>query len=190
MSNVAPAEEPIGTSSDASLLARAAQGSSAAFAVIFDRHVDAVFWQAYHVVRNASDAQDVTQDVFVTTWRRRAEIRVDDSLVPWLLVTAKNIALNAHRKRVRLRSVPLETDPGDEHVEPELDAAAVRAAIDAAVAKLSPVDRELFDRCIDGDQTYAEAAAAVGLTHAAVRNRISRVRTRLRRDLHDLEEDA
>ena len=88
--------------SDRELLDDAISGHPYAFAALFDRHHRAVYWQAYGVVRHANDAQDITQDVFVTAWRRRTEIRVEDSLLPWLLVTARNTALNASRKRARL----------------------------------------------------------------------------------------
>jgi RNA polymerase sigma-70 factor (ECF subfamily) len=46
---------------------------------------------------------------------------------------------------------------------------------DAAVARL----------CLVEDVTYAEAAARLGMTEGAVRNRLSRARARLRRDLED-----
>ena len=172
---------------DQTLLARAATGDADAFAALFDRHVRAVYWQAYHVVGDADLAQDVAQESFITAWRRRGEIRIEDSLLPWLLVTARHIALNHGRKRARLRAVPLEATP-EPRTPDHVDDAVVRDAIDAAVARLSPVDRELFALCVEGDHTYESAAAELGLTHAAVRNRVSRLRGRLRRDL--MEEDA
>jgi len=148
--------------------------------------VSAVYWQAHQVVRDPDEAQDVAQDTFVTAWRRLDEIRiVDRSMLPWLLVTARYTALNAGRKRARLRSVPLEHEPLDPGAEPPdaVDAAAVAAAIEQAVSRLSPVDRRLFELCVDGDLTYDQAAAELGVTHGAVRNRVSRLRARLRRDL-------
>jgi len=181
-----PVESVTQGAHDASLLARARRGDTAAFGALFDRHVDAVYWQAHQVVRDAAEAEDVTQDTFVTAWRRIGDIRiVDESVLPWLLVTARYTALNAGRKRARLRSVPLEHEPSDPTGGPAeaADAAAVAAAIEAALARLSPVDRRLFELCVDGDLTYEQAATELGVTHGAVRNRVSRLRSRLRRDL-------
>lgn len=180
---VVPEVDPV---SDAALLARARHGDTAAFGVLFDRHVTAVYWQAHQVVGDATEAEDVTQDTFVTAWRRRDDITiVDRSMLPWLMVTARYTALNAGRKRARLRSVTLEQEPSDPSPEPAevVDAAHVAAAIEAAVARLSPVDRRLFELCVDGDLSYDQAAAELGVTHGAVRNRVSRLRARLRRDL-------
>ena len=176
--------------SDRELLDDAISGHPYAFAALFDRHHRAVYWQAYGVVRHANDAQDITQDVFVTAWRRRTEIRVEDSLLPGLLVTARNTALNASRKRARLHAVPLVDEADSLGVEDQVEAKAVRDAVERAVAVLSPIERELFTRCIDGDETYEDAATALGLTHGGVRNRVSRLRGRLRADLRDLKEDA
>lgn len=175
---------------DRELLDRAVEGDHAAFGMLFDRHVQGVYWQAYAVVRQAQDAQDVAQDVFITAWRRRAEIVMAESLAPWLIVTARNTALNLYRKRTRLHSVPLEAEPGGATVEAEVAAAEVRRQIDESVASLSTVDRALFDRCIDGDDTYEEAATALGISHGAVRNRLSRLRSRMRQDLASLKEES
>ncbi|GAA3534041.1 DNA-directed RNA polymerase sigma-70 factor [Aeromicrobium flavum] len=181
----APTDDPV---DDAGLLARARRGDTVAFAALFDRHVSAVYWRAHQVVGDPDEAEDVTQDTFVTAWRRLDDITiVDRSVLPWLMVTARFTALNAGRRRARRRAVSLEHEPVDTGPSPtdRADAAAVAAAIEAAVARLSPVDRRLFDLCVDGDRTYEQAAAELGVTHGAVRNRVSRLRTRLRGDLRE-----
>ncbi|WP_313409873.1 sigma-70 family RNA polymerase sigma factor [Aeromicrobium sp.] len=178
-----PAADP---ASDTALLSRARRGDTTAFGALFDRHINAVYWQAHQVVGDAAEAEDVAQDTFVTAWRRLDDITiVDRSMLPWLMVTARYTALNAGRKRARLRAVPLEHEPVDPSASPaeEVDAAAVSAAIDSAVSRLSAVDRRLFELCVDGDLTYEQAAAELGMTHGSVRNRVSRLRSRLRRDL-------
>ncbi|WP_286929280.1 MULTISPECIES: RNA polymerase sigma factor [Aeromicrobium] len=174
--------------SDAALLARAQRGDTWAFGALFDRHVGAVYWQAHRVVGDADEAEDVCQDTFVTAWRRVDDITiVDRSILPWLMVTARYTALNAGRKRARLRAVTLEHEPADAAADPagRVEEAAVAAAIEAAVSRLSAVDRRLFELCVDGDLTYEQAAAELGVTHGAVRNRVSRLRTRLRGDLRE-----
>jgi RNA polymerase sigma factor (sigma-70 family) len=162
-----------------------------AFAALFDRHVRAVYWRAHQVVGDPDEAEDVTQDTFVTAWRRLDEITiVDRSVLPWLVVTARYTALNAGRKRARLRAVALDHEPADPSGGPaeQVDEAAVAAAIDVAVSRLSPVDQRLFALCVDGDLTYEQAAAELGVSHGAVRNRVSRLRARLRGDLHEERE--
>ncbi|MEJ7633782.1 RNA polymerase sigma factor [Aeromicrobium sp.] len=179
---------------DRALLERAANGDRAAFGQLYDRHVRPVYWQAYSVVQDADEAQDITQDVFITTWDKIRRISVvDESVLPWLLVTARFTALNARRRtqKARAHSWPLDPDlPDSASVEDEVAAGQVRNEIDKAVAALSPTDRQLYDLCVVGDHTYELAARELGVSHAVVRNRLSRLRTRLRADLRSMRETS
>jgi len=114
-------------------------------------------------------------------------------VLPWLLVTARYTALNARRRsqKVSARSIQLDADlPDDASVEDEVVAAQVRGEIDKAVAALSPTDQRLYEMCVAGDHTYELAARELGVSHAAVRNRVSRLRTRLRADLRSMRETS
>ena len=186
---------------DVELLTRAQEGDRSAFANLYDRHVRPVYWQAYSVVHDAGEAEEVTQDVFVTAWRRiRAITPVDGSLLPWLLVTARYTALNAYRRASRRqgdqRGDALDDDvlegttAADSPVEREIEAAQVRAEIDKAVAALAENDRRLYELCVEGDRTYEQAARELGVSHAVVRNRLHRLRTRLRADLRSMRETS
>jgi RNA polymerase sigma factor (sigma-70 family) len=179
---------------DRVLLERAAAGDRMAFGQLYDRHVRPVYWQAYAVLRDADEAEDVTQDVFITTWGKIRQITiVDDSVLPWLLATARYTALNARRRtqRTRARTGRLDDDlPDDATVEGEVEAAQVRVEIEKAVAALSPTDRRLYELCVVGDHTYDLAARELGVSHAVVRNRLSRLRTRLRADLRSMRETS
>lgn len=180
---------------DRELVARAASGDRAAFGQLYDRHVRPVYWQAYAVVRDGDEAEDITQDVFITTWDKLRTINlVDESVLPWLLVTARFTALNSRRRTLKnnLRSSPLDADLVDERVsvEDEVAAGQIRAEIEKAAAALSPTDRRLYDLCVVGDHTYELAARELGVSHAVVRNRLSRLRTRLRADLRSMRETS
>ena len=179
---------------DVELLTRAQEGDRLAFADLYDRHVRPVYWQAYSVVRDAGEAEEVTQDVFVTAWRKiRAITPVDGSLLPWLLVTARYTALNAHRRASRRRNDALDDDvlkEADSPVEREIEATQVRAEIDKAVAALAENDRRLYELCVEGNRTYEQAARELGVSHAVVRNRLHRLRTRLRADLRSMRETS
>jgi len=128
---------------DRELVERAARGDRAAFGQLYDRHVRPVYWQAYAVVRDGNEAEDITQDVFITTWDKLRSINlVDESVLPWLLVTARFTALNSRRRTLKsnLRSSPLDADLVDERasVEDEVAAGQIRAEIEKAAAALSP----------------------------------------------------
>ena len=184
----APAEQ---REDDRELLDRAAGGSRHAFDQLYLRHVRPVYWQAYSVVRSPLDAEDVTQDVFITAWKKIRSITIaDDSLLPWLLVTARYTALNKWRQSQRdtKRRASLGEQLADDavSVEDTVEHQELLARVEKSVAELSTVDQQLYEKCINGDRTYAEAAAELGVSHGAVRNRVSRIRQRLRADVHVL----
>jgi RNA polymerase sigma factor (sigma-70 family) len=183
-------DRPDDASGDRLLLERAARGDRVAFGRLYDHHVRPVYWQAYGVLHDAREAEDATQDVFVTAWNKiRTITLVDESMLPWLLVTARYTALNARRSRRRRRSDELdELLVDDRTVEDEVEAGLVRAEIDKAVAALSTLDRRLYQLCLAGDHTYEAAARELGVSHSVVRNRLSRLRTRLRADLRSIRE--
>lgn len=178
--------------SDIGLLQRVASRDTDAFDLLYDRHVRTVYRAALGRVRSVPDAEEITQEVFVTLWRRAASVRLVDSLLPWLLATARYVALNRMRsdaaRAAHLADVDLETRP-DAGAGPEdsYEHTRLAAAITTAVAALSESDQAIYRLCIEDGLGYADAATRLGLTHGAVRNRLSRVRKTLRDDLSDYQ---
>ena len=180
---------------DRELLGRAAHGDRHAFDQLYVRHVRPVYWQAYSVLRNPLDAEDTTQEVFITAWKKIRSITLaDESLLPWLLVTSRYTALNKRRQSLRdasrRQAISDEIPDQASSVEDTVEHDALLARVEKSVAQLSGIDRELYEKCISGDRTYAEAADELGVSHGAVRNRVSRIRQRLRADIHVLRGSA
>lgn len=175
-------------SSDVDLLGRAQRGDRDAFATLYDRHVRPVYWQAYSVVHGHEVAEDVTQEAFVTMWRRIRDIEcVDDSVLPWLLVTAKFVGYNTVRREQRRAHDDIGDDlAGSGTTELEAEARMVQAEIAKAVRNLSPIDQQLYALCVEGGASYEQAARELGVSHGAVRNRLHRVRAALRADLRSI----
>lgn len=194
--SVAPAtREPSLT--DGALLDELARGSAAAFAEIYDRHGRVVFAYAASNLDQREDAEEVSQDVFVVLWRRRKSLVIEgDSMLPWLLVTCKftirnrKRALDRHDRR-RSFSPTHELVPST-HTSPEQSAeqAELRHYVDTAVSALAPADRVVFELCVRDGRSYEEAAAAAGISSAALRNRLSRLRARLRSELGTLRSES
>jgi RNA polymerase sigma factor (sigma-70 family) len=169
-------------SRDKRMLAAASHGDRVAFGELYEEHVRDVYRYALRMLQSTGDAEDITQDVFTIAWTDRARIRiVDRSMLPWLLVTARNLSLN-RLKRTARQSDSLEST---EHVDPRPGPEAalldsqLSHAIDAAVSRLSAIDQRLYRLCLVDDLSYGDAAAALGITTGAVRNRLSRLRRAL-----------
>jgi RNA polymerase sigma factor (sigma-70 family) len=181
-----PAATPVAERTDTELL-EARAGDEAAFRELFRRHAPAVYRKARLVLGDASEAEDITQEVFVTAWQRADRIRlVGESALPWLLVTCRNAAIDRLRSADhRRRADAPDLDPASTG-EPLEDTVLFRellARLDAAIAELSDIDRAVYKLCIDEGRSYESAAEALGLSHGTVRNRLSRLRRRLRTEL-------
>ena len=173
-------------STDPQLWERVLDGDGRAFGELFDRHRDRVHAHIRRVVDDAAEAEDLTAAAFLELWRRRDSARiVDDSLIPWLLVTAGNVTSNANRARRRYRrflsalpSPAVEPDHAD-HVAARLDLEPRVRQLLAAIADLPLADQRLIVLTALEGLTLLQASQATGLSYGAAKTRLSRARTRL-----------
>ncbi|PWK83023.1 RNA polymerase sigma-70 factor (ECF subfamily) [Lentzea atacamensis] len=174
---------------DAELWAR---GDEQAFGLLYDRYAEAVWNHAYRLTASWSTAEDLTSATFLTAWRRRAEMTlVRDSALPWLFTVAGNLARSEFRRKARftrlLLRVPrndVQRDHADE-VASALDHEARLSRVLRAVERLPRAEREAVQLVLLGELSAAEAAEALGVAEVSVRSRISRARSRLRKELLD-----
>ncbi len=170
--------------SDLEPLARVRRGDREGLRVLFRRHLPIVYGAAFVVTRSEPDAEEAAQDAFFLLWQKRNEVNIaGDSVLPWLIVTARFEASNRRRAANRRRTVPLieELDTGvSESPETIVLAAELQRRLTAAIEDLPSLDRDLITSCLINGNSYEEAAASAGVTHGAVRNRLSRARRQLR----------
>ena len=126
-----------------------------------------------------ADADDAVAETYLTAFRRQADIPRDAEL-GWLIGVTRRVLANARRSERRVGA--LRTLLG---VQPRVDAPdpvdlIADAALRAALLELSPLDREAFALTAWFDLSGADAARALGITHAAYRMRMTRARRRLR----------
>jgi RNA polymerase sigma-70 factor (ECF subfamily) len=170
---------------DAELVALAASGSEHAFRTLYRAYVRPVYWLAHGLVGNAADAEDVTQETFLVAWRKLPGLQLaGDSLLPWLATVCRFQAANRIRRQKRERentgAVADETLPSTVDVEQQVVDGALAEAILRAVQGLGALDRDIFRLCAAEGYAYQAAADELGVPHGVVRNRLSRIRTRLR----------
>jgi RNA polymerase sigma factor (sigma-70 family) len=170
--------------SDMDSLARIQRGDREGLRVLFRRHLPIVYGAAFVVTRSAPDAEEAAQDAFFLLWQKRSELKiVGDSMLPWLIVTARFEASNRRRAANRRETVPLIEDHDirvSDSPETIVLAAELQRRLTVAIEDLPPLDRDLIISCLVEGKSYADAAESAGVTHGAVRNRLSRARQQLR----------
>ncbi|WP_314501874.1 sigma-70 family RNA polymerase sigma factor [uncultured Microbacterium sp.] len=170
---------------DASLVAQAAGGSEHAFRTLYRAYVRPVYWLAHGLLGNAPDAEDVTQETFLVAWRKLRGLElVGDSLLPWLVTVCRFQAANRIRAQRREREHTAEAAddsiPSTVNVEQQVIDTEFAERILREVEGLSPLDQDIFRLCASEGYAYQAAAEQLGVAHGVVRNRLSRIRTRLR----------
>jgi len=184
-------------SSDAALVARAKAGELDAFEALTNRYEQRVYSLALRMLRQEQDAEDVTQQSFLSALQHLDGFRADASFATWLLRIATHAALKVIRKRKGLPTVSLEeaTEPSDEYdtiPHPEYIADwrqspeelvrknETQRLLEEALAKLDERHRLVFLlRDVEG-LSVKETAAALGLSEANTKVRLLRARLQLR----------
>ena len=83
------------------LLLRVADGERDALAELYQRTRAAVYGLALSYLKNAHDAQDLTQDVYVQVWDCAEQYRPTGSPMGWLLTVCRNLCLMRLRREER-----------------------------------------------------------------------------------------
>lgn len=165
--------------------ARARAGDGRSFAALFDRHVDRVFRHVVALVPSSADADEVASAAFFELWRRRDQVRlVQGSVLPWLLVTAGNLARNATRGSRRyaamIQRLPRSPDLLVGADEQNAEEAERRRALLAGLRRLSPRDAALLTLTALEGFSLSDSADLLDLSVAAARARLLRCRRKLR----------
>ena len=186
--------------SDRELVPRAQAGEMDAFEALTSRYEQRVYSLALRILRHKQDAEDVTQQTFLSALEGLSSFRGEASFATWLLRIATYAALKIIRKRKGLDTVSLEaateeTDRYDTIPRPEYIADwrqspaelvhknEVQRLLDAVLAGLDEKHRLVFLlRDVEG-LSVKETAEALGISEANTKVRLLRARLQLREEL-------
>jgi RNA polymerase sigma-70 factor, ECF subfamily len=182
---------------DAELVVQAKAGDMAAFEALTTRYEERVYSLAMRILRHEQDAEDVTQQTFLSALENLSGFRGEASFSTWLLRIATHAALKVIRKRKGLDTVSLEeaTEPASEseaiphpeyiadwRLSPEelVQQNETRRLLDESLNQLDPKMRMVFLlRDVEG-LSIKETAQALGLSEANTKVRLLRARLQLR----------
>jgi RNA polymerase sigma factor (sigma-70 family) len=168
--------------SDRRLLDRfVADGDEAAFAALVERHAAMVLGVCRRVLRDAHDAEDASQAVFLVLTRKATSIRTRESLGSWLHGVAYHVATNLRRDMAR-RSArkPRTSDVTETDTPDEVSWREVQGLLDEELARLPEQLRSPLVLCYLEGKTRDEAAQHLGWRLPTLRGRLERGRERLR----------
>ena len=158
---------------DAALAVRASKGESAAFGLLYDKHVDAIYRYVYYRVRDDAEAEDLTSDVFMRALRAMPRYEPRQAFLAWLYRIARNAVIDRARRGNRQVSFEdaLEHPMADKVLDPDeqILATSDNATLRGALAQLTPLQQEVIVlRFLEGYSTH-EIARIVGKREGTIR---------------------
>ncbi|HNY42630.1 MAG TPA: sigma-70 family RNA polymerase sigma factor [Bryobacteraceae bacterium] len=188
---------------EAQLVERLRAGEESAYELLLAHFQQPVYSLVQRLIDDASEASDVTQDVFLKVFRNIGSFRGQSSLKTWVYRISVNEAHNRRRwfGRHRRAEIELESDDtGKSWLEHLSDQSRTpyelvlnqerRAAIERALAGLSPAFRDAVVLRDLEDLSYEEIADVLDVSIGTVKSRILRGRDALRKALLDELEPA
>lgn len=180
---------------DDELLASARRGDADALERLLIRYHPRLFRFGLRMCRNPDDAGEVAQESLMAMARALPGFRGDASVSTWLYTIARRLCVRRRRRSAAGRAESIDAPehqaahamadpgPGPEHVAAGRE---IEAGLVAAIDALEPGQREvLVLRDVEG-LPAAEVAAVLGLSVEAVKSRLHRARTAVRRQMAPL----
>jgi RNA polymerase sigma-70 factor (ECF subfamily) len=165
----------------AALAASFAGGSERALAEVYRRWSSLVYTLALRSLGDVTEAEDVTQRVFVSAWQGRARFDETRSLPGWLVGITRHKIADALASRSRDRTIEatlreaVEVDAAEHG--PDL---ADRLLVAEELARLEPVPQQVMRLAFFEDLTHAQIAERLALPLGTVKSHIRRSLDRLR----------
>ena len=177
---------------DGQLVELVAANDADALEALYDRYGKVAYSLARRILADATLAQDVVQEVFLSLWRNAGRFDAGRGTVAtYLLSMTHHRAVDAVRREENLRRwrttdevLEFAPDPGS-GVEDEVEASERRAQVRAALAELPPAQREALALAYFGGYTQREVASLVGVPLGTVKTRMAAGMRKLKDSLSD-----
>jgi len=177
------------TLSTEDLLQRVATGDREAFAQLYDRTAPRVFGLVKRLLRDHSQSEEVTQEVFLEIWQTAT--RYDTSkggAIAWMLTMTHRRAVDRVRAsqasrnrdtRIGIRDFPTDFDSVAESVEVRIESERVKEAM----MRLTELQRQAVQLAYFGGYSHSEVAAMLSVPIGTVKTRLRDGMIRLRDEL-------
>jgi RNA polymerase sigma-70 factor (ECF subfamily) len=182
---------------DAALMLRVKQGDTEAFAQLVDKYKQPVMNVVYRMLRDATEAEDVAQNVFVQVYKSADRYRIAAKFSTWLFTITRNLCLNEIRRRSRHPADSMDA-PHPEHQDQPLNQfedkkgssppdtllhGELEEKIEAALDALPENQRAAILLCRQNELSYEEIAKVLGCSLSATKSLIHRGRETLKEKL-------
>jgi RNA polymerase sigma-70 factor (ECF subfamily) len=178
---------------DAELVGKSLQGDPAAYGELIERYQNAGKARAFSIVGNYQAAEDITQEAFLKAFSALAELEEPQKFGGWLLTIIQHTALDHRRAQHENMSLETMREQGFEAPRPTrgrlLEKMLTREEelrVLEALGKLREDYREIIVLKHVEELSYKDIADRLGMSVSAVGEKLSRVRSLLKRRLNKM----
>ena len=163
-------------SDDAVLLEQIAQGSEAAFNLLFEKYWDRSYVEAYKRLKNSDDAKDIVQEIFAHIWTNRQLLNIKN-LPAYLHIAVRNrvIKLMTRQKPVHpffsvLDNIPEKYSLADSNLLWK----EFFSAYEALLQSLPPKRRVIFRMRYQDGLSTKDIAGQLGIKRKTIQNQLGK----------------
>lgn len=180
------------------LLERHQQGDKEAFEEIFRIYEQRIYRFVLRMVRDVSDAEDITAETFIRAYDGLRKVREGSKILPWLYHVSRNLCRDLGRRKATRKTysydAPTGSDEGRQSAADQIPDTApqplgmmmdgeLREQIEKAISQLPEWQRETVTLFYLEDKDISAVARALGIREGTVKSRLSRARQALKDSL-------
>jgi len=180
--------------SEAETIRLACEGNPNAFECLYKVHNRRVYGLCFHIARNPTEAEDLTQEVFLQLFRKIHTFRAESRFSTWLHRLAVNVVLMQRRKK-RYPEVSLDVQPDEDDYRAPIElggpdlwlsGALDRVNLNNAIDQLPNGYKEIFVLFDIAGYEHKEIARILGCSVGNSKSQLFKARLRLRQLLQEV----
>ena len=152
------------------------------FVQLMDDHKGIIIKICNTYCRDATDREDLAQEILYQLWRSMHSFDTDQRFTTWMYRVALNVAISFYRKnkiKNQVISFPDQTEEIADYPDEKKELETEIGQLQQFISELKELDRALLFLYLES-KTYHEIAEIIGITETNVATRISRIKEQLK----------
>ncbi len=176
----------VGKATDLQLARSAAHGDMGSFEELYKRHHRRVYSVCLRMLQNTSEAEDLTQDVFIQLYRKIGSFRGDSAFTTWLhRMTVNQVLMHFRKRTVKFEKTTEEGETPDQIVtgtaNPERMRIVDKIALDNAIEQLPDGYKNVFVLHDVQGFEHEEVARILGCSVGTSKSQLHKARLKLQK---------
>lgn len=176
---------------DKNLVQQYLRGDEKSLEILIEKYLKPIYSFTYKNVGNVAEAEDITQEVFIKTWKNIRKFDQKKSFKPWIFQIAKNTSIDFLRKKKTISFSRFENEKGQNPMVENIVAAPMnlieklsdKKILSAAMQNLTDKEQKIINLRHEQGLSFKEIAETFQESINTVKSRYRRTLLNLRRNI-------